>query len=353
MGKIGFLLETQSISIIAGLVVALVLVALLRKYVLRQSLDLFAMWGDTRMVVYVAVSGALYFAVLVPFKFAVLVPGLSEIRPGVALPFLLSFLFGPAAAWGAGIGNFIGDFFGMFGPGSLLGFFGNFLLGYIPYVLYRTWVGHVPPSQAGLKAGVVIGISVVVASFACAVFIAWGAHLIGLAPFAVLAPVILTNNVLVGVALALPLTLLLYRRAEKWGVVYYEVMDAEAVRPARTAKIGAVLLVAGAVGGWLIGMGLSIIDEKPQAAMQTVETQVAGAAENAAATPAPAAKKPVKVITMPVAKIAPGVAGEPVAETPEQAEAAPAAPVEETSPWRIGLGVAPAILLLLIGILLL
>jgi energy-coupling factor transport system substrate-specific component len=259
MEKLFALLEQQALLILLGAIVALIGVALLRKYVMRRPLDLFAMWQETRLVVYAAVTGALYFAVLVPFKWAVVVPGLSEIRPGVALPMCLSFLFGPAAAWGAGIGNFIGDFFGMLGPGSLFGFFGNFLLAYAPYALYRGLIGPVSPTKAGWKGPVAVAFGLVVGAFACATFIAWGAHWIGLVPFGVLAPVIALNNSLVGLVLGLPLTLLILPRAERWGVSYYDVLDDATARPAPTAKLGAVLFAVGAIGGWLIGMGLTFV----------------------------------------------------------------------------------------------
>ena len=74
--------------------------------------ELGAMWRNTRMVVLCAISAALYAAVLVPFKVVPLIPGVTELRPANAIPVVCSFLFGPAAAWGAAIGNMIGDFFG-------------------------------------------------------------------------------------------------------------------------------------------------------------------------------------------------------------------------------------------------
>ena len=72
--------------------------------------ELFSMWRHTRMVVLVAVSAAVFAAVLIVFKpIAQLIPGFTEIRPANALPILCSALFGPAAAWGAAFGNVIVD----------------------------------------------------------------------------------------------------------------------------------------------------------------------------------------------------------------------------------------------------
>src|SRR5437899_6532101 len=91
------------------------------------------MWQNTRMVVFTAISAALYAAILIPFKVLPIIPGVTEFRPANAVPVVCSFLFGPAAAFGAAIGNLIGDVFGGLGPGDMFGFAGNFLYGLIPY----------------------------------------------------------------------------------------------------------------------------------------------------------------------------------------------------------------------------
>src|SRR5260370_40593002 len=95
--------------------------------------ELGAMWRNTRMVVLCAISAALYAAVLVPFKVVPLIPGVTELRPANAIPVVCSFLFGPAAAWGAAISNMICDFFSGVGPGDSFGCFGNLVYAYIPY----------------------------------------------------------------------------------------------------------------------------------------------------------------------------------------------------------------------------
>ena len=71
--------------------------------------ELFTMWQNTRMIVMTAISAAAYVAVLLPFKGFVIIPGLTEVRPGAAIPVVFSFLFGPAAAWGTGFGNIIAE----------------------------------------------------------------------------------------------------------------------------------------------------------------------------------------------------------------------------------------------------
>ena len=67
--------------------------------------ELRLMWRNTRMVVLCVLSAALYAAILIPFKVIPLIPGVTELRPGNAIPVVCSFLFGPAAGWGSAIGN--------------------------------------------------------------------------------------------------------------------------------------------------------------------------------------------------------------------------------------------------------
>src|SRR3990172_7245550 len=99
--------------------------------------ELLHMWSNTRMVVLAAMCASIYAAVLIPFMVVPLIPGVTHFRPANALPVVCSFLFGPAAAWGAAIGNLIGDFFAGIGPGDLFGFVGNFLYALVPYRLWR------------------------------------------------------------------------------------------------------------------------------------------------------------------------------------------------------------------------
>src|SRR5438876_659193 len=117
--------------------------------------ELFAMWSNTRMVVLTAICAALYAAILIPFKVVPLIPGITEFRPANAVPVVCSFLFGPAAAWGAAFGNLIGDFFGGLGPGDLFGFFANLLYGLVPCLVWEalTDADPVPPRPAVSRPG--------------------------------------------------------------------------------------------------------------------------------------------------------------------------------------------------------
>ena len=241
--------------------------------------ELFQVWRNTRMIVLTAISAAAYVAVLVPFKGFILIPGLTEVRPGAALPVVLSFLFGPAAAWGAGFGNVIADTLGgMLTPGSLFGFIGNFLYGYLPYALWRAFMGHAHPTRSGVKGWLVFALILVVNSLTIGSVIGWGVDLLRLAPFAALGLIIAVNNLLASAAIATLLLSLLYGRVRDWGLLYYEILEEPPAEPAHTldapapdapalagapalrrrvAMVGAVLCIAGAGLAFFSGLWIS------------------------------------------------------------------------------------------------
>ena len=220
--------------------------------------DLLEVWRNTRLIVQVAVTAALYAAILIPFKPAfTLIPGITEVRPGNALPIVFAILFGPAAAWGSAFGNLIGDFFGTLGPGSIFGFVGNFLYAYVPY---RVWGVHrLSPRKTGAsplaRLGVVEYILVAgLASLVCAVVIAWGAELLSLAPYKILAPVITINNFAMSVILGPALLAALYPRVRKWGLLWWQVLDREPARRGVLATVGTLACWVGAIAALVVGM---------------------------------------------------------------------------------------------------
>ena len=305
--------------------------------------DLITLWKHTRMVVLVALTAAVYAAVLIPFKVAIpIIPGFTEVRPANVIPVICSLMFGPAAAWGSAFGNLAGDIYGgTFGPGSAFGFVGNFLYGYVPYKLWgRLWLLSsgsepsmatrqfsarwlavlVPARWLGLLlaagglamfeitslyqvpvwingealpapvlspfgwaavavAGLVLYVCAsrirppllgptprqfvelvvvaVTASAACAFTIAWGVNALGLVPFTVLGPIIVTNNAAVAIVLGPPLLRVLYPRVRRWGLLYRDVMPAEDLSQGRLAVAGLFLLLISAIPGLIIGVSLA------------------------------------------------------------------------------------------------
>lgn len=212
------------------------------------------------MIVLVAITAALYAAILIPFKVTIpLIPGFTEVRPAIVIPVICSLLFGPAAAWGAAFGNFIGDALGgTLGLGSIFGFLGNFLYGYIPYKLW----GRLGPlsSGGGLdfrtrtgKATAEYVTVTLIASLACGLIIGWGVELLGLVPFAALANIIAVNNFVVASILGPILLAAIYPRMKRWGVVYKEIMDEKDLARPRLTALGISLLAAGVISGFILG----------------------------------------------------------------------------------------------------
>jgi len=223
--------------------------------------DLIDMWSNTRMVVLTAMSASLYAAILIPFKVLPIIPGVTEFRPANAVPVVCSFLFGPAGAWGAAIGNIIGDFFGGIGPGDLFGFAANFLYGLIPYKAWEALtdadpVPRGPASWVGF-AGVVL-----LASAVCALTVGWGINMLGFVPFSVLGNIILINNFVVAVVLAPFLLAVIYPRVKRGHLLYSDIMQRAAPIGGRRThrvrrRLGLAVVVAATAAGMVLGNLLS------------------------------------------------------------------------------------------------
>lgn len=214
------------------------------------------MWRNTRMVVLTAVSASLYAAILIPFKVLPLIPGVTEFRPANAVPVVCSFLFGPAAAWGAAIGNLIGDFFGGVGPGDVFGFLGNFLYGFLPYKAWRALSDGDPLPRSPLTWIAFLGV-IGLAAGACALCVGWGLNLLGFVPFALLANVVLLNNFVVAAVLAPPLLAALYPRVKRAGLRYEDVCPIPPGRPRWLRRVGLLTVAATVAGGFAAGNLLS------------------------------------------------------------------------------------------------
>jgi len=245
--------------------------------------DLVTLWKYTRMVVLVALTAAVYAAILIVFKSVVpLIPSITEVRPANAVPIVFSLMFGPAGAWGAAFGNLVGDMFGTLGPGSAFGFVGNFLYGYIPYKLWgRLWrlsSRREPYLDSGSQLAEYAMVAIT-ASGACAFFIAWGVHALRLAPPIVKTPfitagwTIFLNNAGLSIVLGVPLMRALYPRVRKWGLLYREVMPAEDLSSGRLAPLGAMLLALTAIPGLIAVtvLGVWYPNVSPAVAMLPVE----------------------------------------------------------------------------------
>jgi energy-coupling factor transport system substrate-specific component len=223
------------------------------------------MWGNTRMIILTALSAAIYAAFLIAFKGGlVLVPGITEVRPANVFPPVFGLLFGPAGAWGAAIGNLIGDIFGgTLGIGSIFGFFGNFFLGFVPYKMWAATFGLVSKSdvsQTVNKWQKVVAFEIVslVSSATCAIVIAWYLDLAGVVPFAYLSIVITLNNFLAACILGPILLALFYPRVKRWNLIWTDIMNKEDVAKGFSINLGSILMIVGSIGGVIVGVLVAI-----------------------------------------------------------------------------------------------
>ncbi len=217
------------------------------------------MWKNTRMIILVAVCAAIYAAALIAFKTAIpLIPGITEVRVANIFPMVFSLLFGPAAAWGAAIGNLIGDIFGgTFGLGSIFGFIGNFLLGYLPYAMWTT-LKPIADGKRELAIGnwrswVLYILLALISSAACGVVIAMWLEVLGLVPYPVLVTIITVNDTfgsLIGGLLLLAVYGVVRRQLR---LIWWDVMEPEDIGKPAAGVLGAWLVVVGALAGWILG----------------------------------------------------------------------------------------------------
>jgi energy-coupling factor transport system substrate-specific component len=223
--------------------------------------EVFTMWRHTQMVVLVALSAAIYAAVLIPFKRFPIIPGAVEIRPANVFPVIFGLLFGPAGAWGAAIGNLIGDFFGTLSPGSIGGFVGNFFLALLPYKMWGAYFRRDENVEQNVSSGKKLAVYIAVAavaSMACAVIIAWWVAVLGIFPFLATLVLIVSNNAIMAIVLGPVLLLALYPRVKQWGLLWTEIMNPEEVPASRLQRVGNVLVWVGSLGGVAVGVILSL-----------------------------------------------------------------------------------------------
>ncbi len=238
-----------------------VLVVILGFVVLFRVKELWTMWKYTRMIVLTALTAALYAAILIPFKGFVIVPGFTEVRPANVVPVVFGILFGPAGAWGAAIGNLIGDFFGTLGLGSLFGFLGNFFFGLIPY---KVWSRHglvkrnAEPYLNSFRQLIEFWLTTIIASIICAVIIAWGLEILAVLPFAVLGSIITVNNSIAAGILGPIIMFLIYPRVKQLGLIWTDIMEARDISGPLNVPLGVVLTWIGGLGGLLVGLWASV-----------------------------------------------------------------------------------------------
>ncbi len=219
----------------------------------------FNMWGNTRMIILVAVCAAIYSAALLAFKTALpLIPGITEVRVANIFPTVFGILFGPAGAWGSAIGNLIGDTFGgTLTPASIAGFVGNFLLAYLPYAMWMTFLPFTIKSREWNPGNgwnwvhyFMIGF---ISSTSCAIVISVSVDALGIVPYAVLTKIITVNDT-IGSYLGIILLMSVFRPTKQLGLFWADVMEEREISQPVAGTLGAWLVTVAAVVGLLGGV---------------------------------------------------------------------------------------------------
>jgi energy-coupling factor transport system substrate-specific component len=219
------------------------------------------------MITSFVLSAGLYAVLLYVFSLAPIwiIPGVTSIRPGNAIPPVVSLLFGPAGAWGSAFGNLIG--FDILGGaltiGSIGGFVGNFFLGYVPYKVWSRLFKEEPHCRTLSSLAKFETIVLIHAGTVSLIIPLW-TELVGFVPFTPLAFIIFWNEVISALILGPILQALLYGRVKRAGWLWADVMKGYQYTPKEVKsqhRIGAALVaIGGIVGVWVtiaVGLGLA------------------------------------------------------------------------------------------------
>lgn len=101
-------------------------------------------------------------------------------------------------------------------------------------------------------------LTVIASGVACALTIAWGLEVLGLFPFTVLGTIIGVNNTLLPAIIGPVLMALLYPRVKRWGLLWTEIMDQGDIGTGKLGGIGAWLMLAAPIVGWLVCLFISL-----------------------------------------------------------------------------------------------
>jgi hypothetical protein len=188
-------------------------------------LDLIAMWKNPKMLTYFAFTAGLYAALLYPlWQFSFFSENADFLRIAMCIPVAFSFLFGPAAAWGAAFGNLIFDATTGISWITPFGFLGNFLIGYLPYKLWSISIIEKPYLNCAKKLGLFIGITAI-ACLLCGLIVGWGLLYLFSLPFVMTSFTIFASDLLWAVLLGPVVLSLSYSFFSKRKLLYSDLLN--------------------------------------------------------------------------------------------------------------------------------
>lgn len=184
------------------------------------------MWKNPKMVGFTALTAVLYAALIFPFQQFTIFGGHADFgRVGVGFPLAFSFLFGPAAAWGAAIANIARDVAtSRLDAASFFGFIGNFLIGYLPYRLWNAVTKQKPDLRSPKKITLFVGIALLACTM-CGLIIGWGLYWLGFTRFMPTALIIAITNSLWAIVLGSIVLALTYGIVSKRKMLYTDLLN--------------------------------------------------------------------------------------------------------------------------------
>ena len=191
--------------------------------------ELLVVWFEKKGLKLIAANALVYALLLIPFNQLQWVVAGIPVRPAAAIPVVCGILFGPAAAWGLGIGNIAGDLFGSWSPMSIVGFFINMAY---PYFAYRLWHILVKTREARLDQYMMFSFwfVTIVATFLSMFLLAGGGTLFFDRPFESKFIGYSINSILLAMLAGAILFYALYAWAVKQDVVYGKKWDEKTLR---------------------------------------------------------------------------------------------------------------------------
>jgi energy-coupling factor transport system substrate-specific component len=180
------------------------------------------------MIALTAITALLYAGSMFPFKGLTVFGGYVDFgRFGIGIPVAFSFLFGPAAAWGAALGNLMYDAStGGVNYASIGGFVGNFLIGYLPYKLWSVVSKENPNLKSLKKLGLFAGLAALACTL-CGVIIGVELHWLYGLPLAFIIPIIAVTDGLWAIILGSILLALTYGTVSRHKMLHTDIMNAQ------------------------------------------------------------------------------------------------------------------------------
>jgi energy-coupling factor transport system substrate-specific component len=224
-------------------------------------LDFLMMWKNPKMVAYVALTAVLYVVLVLPFMKYSIFGGHGDFgRIGVGVVAAFSLLFGPATAWGTAIGSTIRDALTSgLDTVSIFGFVANFILGYVPYKLWKV-LSSAKPDLRNLKKVALFAAVNLAACAICGVIVGWALYWLSPpVPFMPTSLIIAVSDAVWAILLGSVILALSYKPLSKRRLLYTDLMCEKPRKWSKTRTAAALAFVVCTVICFVVG-ALWVVD---------------------------------------------------------------------------------------------